>query len=212
MPRISGRSSLTTTSPIRLRPSVRRVSRWLALQPIVDFFCSTLRRAITLATSARLRAAPPGDVLDRQATASRHGLGLLEHAQRLDGRVHDVDLVGRAERLAQDVVDAGALEHRTHRATGDDTGTGSGRTQQDDACGLLTLDRVRDGALDAGDLEESFLASSTPWRWPRDFLGLAVADADQSLAVADDTRAVKLKRRPPFTTLATRLIATTRSM
>ena len=60
-------------------------------------------------------------------------------------------------------MDAGALEHgRAHRAAGDDTGTGSGGTQQDDARGLLALDRVRDGALDAGTRKNAFLASSTP--------------------------------------------------
>jgi hypothetical protein len=59
-------------------------------------------------------------------------------------------------------VDAGALEDGAHRATGDDTGTGSGRAQQDDAGSGLTLDRVRDGALDPGTLKNAFLASSTP--------------------------------------------------
>ena len=34
MPRISGRSSLTTTSPIRFSPSVRSVSRWFFLRPM----------------------------------------------------------------------------------------------------------------------------------------------------------------------------------
>src|SRR6185436_5426072 len=63
-----------------------------------------------------------------------------------------------------------------------------------------------------GTLKKFFLASSTP---------LAIA-AGTSLALPYPTptmpspsptitRAVKLKRRPPFTTLATRLIATTRS-
>src|SRR6478672_10951862 len=54
-----------------------------------------------------------------------------------------------------------------------------------------------------GTLKKCFLASSTP---------LAIA-AGTSLALPSPTttRAVKLKRRPPLTTLATRLIATTRS-
>ena len=139
-------------------------------------------------TSARaLSSAAGATSLDGQATASRHGLGLLEHLQRLDRRVHDVDLVGRAERLAQHVVDAGALEHRAHRATGDHTGTGSGRTQQDDAGRLLALDRVRDGALDAGDAEEVLLGLLDTLGDRRGhLLGLAVADADHAVAVADD--------------------------
>src|SRR5690606_2900566 len=36
IPRISGRSSLTTTSLMRLRPSVRSVSRWFGLRPIPE--------------------------------------------------------------------------------------------------------------------------------------------------------------------------------
>ena len=196
MPRISGRSSLTTTSPIRLRPSVRRVSRWLALTPMVplllldleprhqeDTSCDT-----PAGTSARALSSAAGATSSTgQATTRRHGLGLLQHPQRLDRRVHDVDLVGRPERLAQDVVDAGALEHRTHRATGDDAGTGAGGTQQDDAGGLLALDRVRDGALDAGDAEEVLLGLlDTLGDRGGNFLGLAVADADHTVAVTDD--------------------------
>src|SRR5204863_2451067 len=47
MPRISGRSSFTTTSLIRFRPSVRSVSRWLRLDPILDRTWVTFSRAIT---------------------------------------------------------------------------------------------------------------------------------------------------------------------
>ena len=89
--------------------------------------------------------------------------------------------------LRQHVVDAGALQHGAHRATGDDAGTGRGRTQQDDARGLLTLDRVRDGALDAGHLEEVLLGLLDALGDRRGhLLGLAVADADRAVAVADD--------------------------
>ena len=59
-------------------------------------------------------------------------------------------------------MDAGALQHGAHRATGDDAGTGSGRAQHDHARGLLALDGVRDRALDAGHPENRFFASSTP--------------------------------------------------
>src|SRR5829696_313843 len=47
IPRISGRSSLTTTSPMRFRPRLRSVSRWFCLPPISDRVWVTLRRAIT---------------------------------------------------------------------------------------------------------------------------------------------------------------------
>src|SRR5690606_34409787 len=122
-----------------------------------------------------------------EATAGRDGTGLLETLQRLDGRVHDVDRVRRAERLRQDVVDAGALEDGADRTTGDNTGTGSGRTQQDDACGSLTLHGVRDGRADAGHAEEVALGLLDTLRdGEGDLAGLAVADAHQAVAVADD--------------------------
>src|SRR3712207_3759683 len=47
MPRISGRSSLTTTSLIRFSPSERSEFRWFCLAPISDFSWVTLRRAIS---------------------------------------------------------------------------------------------------------------------------------------------------------------------
>src|SRR5690606_12616675 len=47
MPRISARSSFTAVSPIRLRPSVRSVSRWFCLPPMADLVWVTFRRAIT---------------------------------------------------------------------------------------------------------------------------------------------------------------------
>src|SRR5262249_8416072 len=47
MPRISGRSSLTTTSRIRFRPSERSVSRWFRLAPMADRTWVTFSRAIS---------------------------------------------------------------------------------------------------------------------------------------------------------------------
>jgi ribosomal protein S5 len=54
--------------------------------------------------------------------------------------VHDVDRVVAAERLRQHVVDTGALKHGTHRATGDDAGTGAGRLQEHDTGGTIPHD------------------------------------------------------------------------
>src|SRR2546430_5514381 len=53
MPRISGRSSFTTTSLIRFRPSVRSVSRWLRLHPILDRTWVTFSRPIVFTPPAR---------------------------------------------------------------------------------------------------------------------------------------------------------------
>src|SRR5699024_9903473 len=125
-----------------------------------------------------------GDVLDRETATSCHGLRLLELLERVDGGPHDVDLVGRAERLGEHVVHSGALEDGAHRTAGDHTGAGGGGAQQDDACRILTLDRVHHGALDAGDAEEVLLRLLDTLGDRRgDLLGLAVADADGAVAV-----------------------------
>ena len=56
-----------------------------------------------------------------------------------------------------------------------------------DASRLLALHRVRDGALDARDAEEGLLGLfDALGDRGGDFLGLAVADADLTVAVADD--------------------------
>ena len=71
--------------------------------------------------------------------------------------------------------------------TGDDTGTGRRGTQQDDTGRGLTLHGVRDGRADAGDAEEVLLRLLDALRdRGRDLARLAVADADESVAVAHD--------------------------
>ena len=93
-------------------------------------------------------------MLERESATCGNRTRLFELLEGSDRRVHDVDRVRRTERLRQHVVDSGALEHGANRTTGDDTGTGSGRTKQDDACCGLTLHGVRDGAADARNAEE----------------------------------------------------------
>src|SRR5690606_20450889 len=84
------------------------------------------------------------------------------------------------------VMDAGALQHRPHRSTGDHTGTGAGRLQQHDPGGLLTLYRVRDGGADSRDLEEVLLGLlHALGDRRRHLLGLAVADPHGAVTVAD---------------------------
>src|SRR6185369_14545629 len=126
------------------------------------------------------------DVLDGLAATGRDLLRPVQRLQRRDRRVHDVDRVRRAERLRQHVVDAGALQHGADRAAGDDAGTGAGRLEQYDAGRRLALDRVRDRALDARHLEEVLLGLLDALGDRRGhLLGLAVADADGAVAVAD---------------------------
>src|SRR3954453_23568758 len=128
-----------------------------------------------------------GDVLQGQTAAGRDLLGTDEVLQRLHGGVDDVDRVGGPEALGEHVVDAGALEHGTHRAAGDDTGTRAGRLEEHDAGRRLTLHGVRDGAGDPGHPVEVLLGLLDALGDRRGhLLGLAVADAHGAVAVADD--------------------------
>src|SRR3954447_13011145 len=188
MPRISGRSSWTTESWMRFRPSERSVSRWFFLRPIADLTWVTLICATSdPLTGTGTEHGGRGDVLEGQTTASRDLLGADEVLQRLHGGVHDVDRVRRAEALGEHVVDARALEHGTHRPTGDDTGTGAGRLEQHDTGRRLTLHGVRDGAGDPRHVVEVLLGLLDALGDRRGhLLGLAVADADLAVAVAHD--------------------------
>src|SRR4051812_40552419 len=99
----------------------------------------------------------------------------------------DVDRVVRAERLAQHVVDAGALQHGAYRPAGDHAGSWARRAQQYDARSLLALDGVRDRALDAWHLEEALLGLlDTLGDRGRHLFGLAVADTERAVTVTDD--------------------------
>src|SRR5690606_35453817 len=74
-------------------------------------------------------------------------------------------------------------------ATGDDTGTGGCGPEHDDTGGGLTLDGVRDGALDPGNLEELLLGLLDTLGDRRGhLLGLAVAHAHRAVTVADDDK------------------------
>src|SRR6478752_1916531 len=84
-------------------------------------------------------------------------------------------------------MDTGALQHGTHRATGDDAGTGGSRTEQHNTGRRLTLNRVRDGQRDTRNLEHVLLGLFDALGDGRgNFLGLAVADADTAVTVTDD--------------------------
>src|SRR3954469_10342300 len=127
------------------------------------------------------------DVLEGQTAAGRDLLGADEVLQGLHRGVHDVDRVRGPEALGQHVVDPGALEHGTHRATGDDTGTRAGRLEQHDPGRRLTLHRVRDGEGDPRHLVEVLLGLLDALGDRRGhLLGLAVADAHGAVAVAHD--------------------------
>ena len=188
MPRISGRSSLTTTSRSLEPERAQRLALvLLAADPGPVW--------VTFSRPIRHRSRPHGPAAARPGRRPRAaGRGGPRPPRDARGRCSAATVactmliaLSRAERLAQHVVDAGALQHGAHRTTGDDAGTGAGRTQQHDAGRRLTLHRVRDGALDARDLEEVLLGLLDTLGDRRGhLLGLAVADADRAVAVADD--------------------------
>src|SRR5829696_6232489 len=173
---------------MRFSPSERSVSRWFCLRPIPDLTWVILSCAISdPLTRTGTEHGRGSDVLEGQAAAGRDLLGADEVLQRLHRGVHDVDRVRRPEALGEHVVDARALEDGAHRATGDDTGTGAGRLEQHDTGRRLTLHRVRDGARDARHGVEVLLGLLDALGDRRGhLLGLAVADADLAVAVADD--------------------------
>src|SRR3712207_9038733 len=91
IPRISGRSSWTTESLIRLRPSERSVWRWLGLVPIADRIWVTFSCAISDPLArARPQHGGGSDVLERQAAAGRDLLGTGQLLQPPHGGGHGV--------------------------------------------------------------------------------------------------------------------------
>ena len=125
--------------------------------------------------------------VDRQAAQLRDLLRLAQVLQPGDRRLDEVDRVLRAERLGEDVVDPGQLEHRAHAAAGDHAGTGRGRLEEH-APGAEDAGRlVGDRRAVAGHAEEVLLrALDALLDRQRDLVGLAVAVADDAVLVTHD--------------------------
>src|ERR1700675_4224820 len=144
MPRIAGVSCSSVTRPIllSLRPiSVARCEWWGRVSLPV---CSTLIIFAALAIvitpkSASERAcclfchhfgvAADAARLQRghlDVTACRHPTRGIPMLPRVESGANPVVGIRRADRLRHHVLDTERLEHRAHRATGDDAGTGGG--------------------------------------------------------------------------------------
>ena len=118
IPRISGRSGRVFDWPMRPRPRARSVPRCLGLVPMADRVWVTVRSAGHHATSSGTcgprRAGSPGrreqalghELLGVEAPEAGDLVGPLERLEAGDRGAGHVDVVGRAERLAQHVVDA----------------------------------------------------------------------------------------------------------
>ena len=126
-------------------------------------------------------------LVDRLAPQGGDLVGALQALQAGDGGVGHVDAVGGAERLGQDVADAGHLQDGPGRAAGDDAGTGGGRLQHDPAGTALPDDGVGDGGAGQRHVEHVLAGLfDALLHGEAGLLGLAVAEADAAVAVADD--------------------------
>src|SRR5205809_2141009 len=121
MPRTSGVSTTSTVWLRHLSPSPRTVARWssrLAVSPLISVTLSFF----STGTISSLR-----ELFDSQAALGgdvRRRVALLECVER---GPHHVVRVRRPMAFRQDVGYADDLEHRTHRAAGDDPGASGGR-------------------------------------------------------------------------------------
>src|SRR5437763_13761700 len=126
-------------------------------------------------------------LLDRLAAAAGNVLGSLQRAQAVDRGVNDVDGVRGAERLGQDVLDAGGLDHGPDGAAGNDAGSRRGGLEHDDGAGGLTGDLVGNGREHEGDVEHGLARRlGRLGDGGRHLAGLALPDADPPVTVADD--------------------------
>src|SRR5690606_17367817 len=101
--------------------------------------------------------------------------------------------VRRTHRLGDDVLNAERLEDSAHRATGDDTGTGLGSTQQVAACDVTALNVVAVCTAATQRDEDQIALGSLGCLADclRHLTCLAVAEADAALLVADDDESSK---------------------
>ncbi len=137
--------------------------------------------------SSAAAASTPERRLDRLATELEDVFLEAELLERVEGRLDDVGRVARAERLGEQVLDAGRFDHGADAATGDEAGTGRGRTEKHAATAELAEDFVRNGvALEGNGFEMLAGRISGFADGFGDFVGLAESDADLALAIADD--------------------------
>ena len=126
------------------------------------------------------------EVLGVEAPQAGDLVGPLERLEAVDRGAGDVDVVGAAERLAEHVVHAGLLEDGAGGATGDHAGAGRGRLEQHAAGAHAADDRVGDGGAGEGHLEEVLARLlGALLDGEGHLLGLAVAETDAAVAVAD---------------------------
>src|SRR2546422_1233153 len=175
MPRSDGRSCFTTTAWWCFKPSASSVRRSNAGRPIPERTCRIRSSPLPGGGSGRSRpgfrlryfrvggslamghflARPVRDGLELDAALLGDAPGRREVLQRVQRGPHHVVRVGGAEALGEDVAHAGTLQHRAHRAAGDDPGPGRGRLQEHAPRTVVTDDFVRDGRARERDLDQA---------------------------------------------------------
>src|SRR5277367_1076767 len=109
-------------------------------------FMSPRLLALALGHDLRGSAGPlVEEVVGLLATLAGDLLHAPERFERCDRGANDVVGVGATQALGQNVVDAGALDHRSHGAAGDDARTGGGRLQKDSTRTEVSERLVRNG-------------------------------------------------------------------
>src|SRR5688572_6553971 len=121
----------------------------------------------------------------------------LELSEGVDGGLDEVLGTGRAVGLGEDVGDADQLEAGSDALARGDAGSRARRDEHDRAGAALTGDGVGDGAALEADLEHLLAGVlGALLDGVGDLVGLAVSDADVSLAVADDDQCAEREGSP----------------
>src|SRR2546421_7053834 len=165
MPRSDGRSCLTTTAWWCFKPSASSVRRSNAGRPIPERTCRIRSSPLPGGGGGRSRpvfrlpyfrvggslamghflARPVRDGLELDAALLGDAPRRREVLERIQRGPHHVVRVGGAEALGEDVAHAGALQHRAHRAAGDDARSGRGGLQEHAPGAVVTDDFMRNG-------------------------------------------------------------------
>src|SRR5215212_5543410 len=183
IPRICGLSGRTTVWCILRSPSARTVSFWRCFWPI------GLLIRVMLSWDAIGR--PPSSLRQQVADVLAPDPGnlfrLAQVLERGERRPRQVDRVAAAERLGQDVADAGQLDDGPHRAARDHAGAGSGRPHHHLGRPEVLEDRVRDGRAVQRHAHQVLLGDLGALAdGVRDFVRLPEANTDGAVRVADD--------------------------
>src|SRR5262249_35553969 len=121
-----------------------------------------------------------------EAPDLRNLFGPAQPLERVDGRLRHVDRIRGAEALREDVADSGELEHGSHSAAGDHTGSLARGSEEHPGRPELAQRLVRDRRSVLWHGEEVLLRVVDGLRdRERDLARLAVADADAVDLVAD---------------------------